>query len=328
MEQQQQRFYAKQFYFTYSQCGELTAKETYDALVAKFAEKERLIVEYIVGHEKHQDGGNHVHCWIKLDKRYNLRLPARWLDINGVHGNYQSVRDTQQVKRYCTKDGNYIADPPYNPKKDHWSEVAELAEQGNLEGAIAKIRSSGTNSSRDFIIHHTAIMNALTRLAPPVALNGTRPLDDFGSLFQWDRTKTLILCGPTNRGKTTLAKSLMPHGLFVSHMDQLRNFNGHEGVIFDDMSFKHLPREGQICVLDTHENRAIHVRYGIATLKAGTPRIITTNRSPDDILNIYDGAIARRTLCITWWGHDKDPNWEMYDTNLHSSHIFNLPYDQ
>lgn len=324
------RLDTQQFFLTYSQCN-IEPTRALELITEAFASKKRTIEDYIIAQEDHQDGGKHLHCWIKLDKKLNLRS-ASLLDLGENHGNYQGVRSKDRVQRYCTKDGNFISKNPYTPKekttKTHWSTTIALAEKGQIQEAIENLKASGEAACRDFVIHHTAIMTTLARLAPPVALTGTRQLSDFGSLFHWDRTTTLILCGPTNRGKTTLAKSLMPHGLFVSHMDQLRNFNGHEGVIFDDMSFKHLPRESQICLVDTHEERAIHIRYGIATLKANTPRIITTNRSPDDILNIHDGAIARRTLCITWWGHDKDPNWELYDTNLHSSHIFNLPFDQ
>ena len=83
-------------------------------------------------------------------------------------------------------------------------------------------------------------------------------------------------------------------------MDRLRDYNDkdYEGIIFDDMSFKHIPREGQIHLVDTYDDRDIHCRYSPAFIPAGTPRIITSNKAADEVILAADPAIARRIQCV------------------------------
>lgn len=76
----------------------------------------------------------------------------------------------------------------------------------------------------------------------------------------------------------------------------------HFGIIFDDMNFSHLHREAQLALLDTYEDRQIHIRYTVAEIPAGTPRIITTNLPPGNILALQDEAICRRTYCVLMKG--------------------------
>ena len=129
-------------------------------------------------------------------------------------------------------------------------------------------------------------------------------LSTFGWTINWENARpsstTLVLFGPTNCGKTALAKALLPDAKLISHMDQLRDFDEdkYTGIIFDDMSFKHMPREGQIHLVDRHQERAIHVRYGCGIIPEGEPVIITTNLPPEGIMKAEDPAIARRCTFV------------------------------
>jgi len=124
------------------------------------------------------------------------------------------------------------------------------------------------------------------------------PLTSFQLPTTWDTQLTLVLTGKTSVGKTALAKALLPNALMINHIDRLRNYNGlYDGIIFDDMDFHHYPRESQIHLVDTYEDRDIHGRHVNGYLPAGTSRIITTNRNPYDILNLSDPAIRRRVTC-------------------------------
>lgn len=115
------------------------------------------------------------------------------------------------------------------------------------------------------------------------------------SEFTWDSdTKSIWIKGDTGIGKTTWAKKIcMKPALFIRHLDQLRYYQPgvHKTIIFDDMSFTHMPRTQQLNLVDRYDLSTIHVRYGIVTLLPATRRIFLSN---DDIFDTKDKAISRR----------------------------------
>ncbi len=130
----------------------------------------------------------------------------------------------------------------------------------------------------------------------PVAYAPKYSLDDFpwDPILDWERS--VILYGEPGIGKTQFAKAHFKCALFINHMDQLMDFDPetHEGIVFDDMDFKHMPRTAQIHILDQEEARAIHIRYTTAYIPEGTHKVFTTNEPDGEIFAIDDGAIARR----------------------------------
>lgn len=297
-------------FLTYPQCS-TTPEHALTLLVEKLTSRNRNITEYIIASEKHVDGHDHLHVFLKLNKRLNI-TSASFYDLANNHGNYQACRSPKRVQKYCTKDGNFIADPPYIPpveKEKPWQKALSIATEGDVNKAMESLATHEA-TCRDLILHRDAILKSFTAMQPIAPLPSSRPLTDFGELFTWDRTRILILSGDTNTGKTTLATSLLPKALFVRHMDRLGDLReGHDGIIFDDMSFKHYPDEAQIHVCDTAMTSDIHIRYRMANIPAGTPRIITTNKKPWEVFNIENPAIARRTQGILWYGRDKQPSF-------------------
>lgn len=63
-----------------------------------------------------------------------------------------------------------------------------------------------------------------------------------------------------------------------------------KSVIFDDMSFSHLPRDAQLHIVEQRNSAQLHVRYGVAILPIGCPKIFTCNIYPFT----RDPAIERR----------------------------------
>jgi len=228
------------------------------------------------------------------------------------HGNYRTACNAARLKKYCATDGNELADPPLDlTVKSTPSTIAiQAAKAGRLTEAIETIQTTNEQTARMWILQGNSITSNLKALAPPSVLPFSRPLADFGPLFEWDRSRTLLLIGETNTGKTTLAASLLPLALFTRHQDKLALLtDAHEGVILDDMSFRHLHREAQIALLDVAMPTDVHVRYKVAHLPAGLPRIITSNREAHEIVAIDDPAIRRRVQVVTWYGVNASPSW-------------------
>lgn len=75
-----------------------------------------MIEEYVVAHELHQDGTDHLHCWFKLASKTNIKDQFK-LDLTyegtKYHGMYEGARSNIKVLKYVTKDGDYISSKPY-----------------------------------------------------------------------------------------------------------------------------------------------------------------------------------------------------------------------
>lgn len=298
-------------FLTYPQCS-LSPSEALPLLKDIVETKGRSITEYVIATEKHADGNDHLHAYLKLDKKIHIKN-EKFFDLGNHHGNYQGARSPTKVKKYCAKEGNFIADPPIVTKTQAtpWKLAIATAKEGRISDAMKILEDGGERSCRDLILHSNAILTSFTSMKPISPLPNVLDLTKFGNLFDWDRHKqTLLLCGATNTGKTTLAASLIPLALFTRHLDLVANLRPeHKGIILDDMTFKHLHDEAQIALTDCAMETNVHVRYRVATIPAGLPRIITSNKEPYEIFNMNNPAIARRILCIRWLGWQSDPSW-------------------
>lgn len=255
--------------------------------------------------ELHQSGESHLHCFLLLPQPLVVNDPAFW-DLSeppvSYHGNYRSCRNNSAVKKYCTKEDNYISnmDLALPPKKQIWMEARRLASIGELNQALSLL--SSTEEGSKYLTLYPAIQTTLRTLAPPIPLSVTHAVSSYEFPSQhWPvHTKTLVLYGATNVGKTSLAIALLPMALMTRHLDLLSKYaSGHyEGIILDDMAFLHLHREAQIALLDRVHDTQIHVRYKVASLPAGCPLIITSNKHPGDVVFMHDPAIARRVVAI------------------------------
>lgn len=91
-----------------------------------------------------------------------------------------------------------------------------------------------------------------------------------------EKTKAWLIWGRTGTGKTNFALAHFKNPLLVSHFDDLKNLSKeHDGIVFDDMDFRHLPFSTVKYLLDADFDRPIHARYWNAIIPAGMPRIFT-----------------------------------------------------
>jgi len=112
--------------------------------------------------------------------------------------------------------------------------------------------------------------------------------------------KSVLLWGPSNTGKTSYALAHFKNALLVSHVDKLKQLSpDNDGIVFDDMAFKHWPPESIIHLLDYDLPRDIHVRYGTVNIPKCTIKVFTHNTDNpfydvDSITESQKEAIERR----------------------------------
>jgi hypothetical protein len=201
----------------------------------------------------------------------------------------------KQNQTYCRKENRY----------QEWGVPMHQGSRSDLDVVVKAvndglgIRDLWIQFPNAMIRYHRgiiAMVNALRILPPPPKYS----LSDFPEV--WNKCaevlpyKSLIIWGEAGIGKTCWARALMPTAIFVSHMDDLLSYDTsvHDGIIFDDMDFKHLPRTAQIHLVDTDEPRSIHCRYSVAHIPAGTKKVFLTNERHGEILLTQDSAIKRR----------------------------------
>jgi len=111
--------------------------------------------------------------------------------------------------------------------------------------------------------------------------------------IEWDRKKALVLLGPSQCGKTSWACAQFNNPVLVGELNELRNFNwdGVDGIVFDEADFSNFKRKTQIYMLDMVYTRSIKVNDFMITIPKGMPRIFCNNqpcfKDLDEIKNRY-----------------------------------------
>jgi len=246
--------------------------------------------------EEHESGEPHMHCVFQFAKRFKSKN-ERVFDLSGRHPNILPVRSVGASLRYVTKGDNYKdygPVPECSSKKEKFDvDRITQATKGDRNSYdllccsmglslqwADRIWNNENNKDSRFIDEHMADLHRESILLQLSTLPTEGPV-------------VITVIGPSGCGKTSWAKRVVPKpALFVTHMDDLRAFRAgyHKGIIFDDMSFKHMPRETQIYITDWNDTRSIYCRYGNATIPAQTVKIFTANDYPF----IDDPAINRR----------------------------------
>lgn len=102
-----------------------------------------------VGHEFHEDGGDHLHVFAQFSTKLTTRN-NRFFDIDGYHPNVQAARQPADCMDYCGKDGDFIDWGEFTRAPVNGNVWAELIEQETKEEFwnMAKLQA------RDYILNH------------------------------------------------------------------------------------------------------------------------------------------------------------------------------
>lgn len=240
--------------------------------------------------EKHADGNLHQHVVAKFTSRLQTRN-QRAFDVAGQHPNIQPVRSVKRALAYVAKDGEFhdVGTVPGDGPGDEpdWLELASTSDEG-VYYATAKRHRVPFNYAQKF---WELGRKQSCEVPADYEADTSRECEVLRNTVC--EQGTTVVVGPTGIGKTSWAKRVCcKPALWVRHIDVLRSFRPryHRSIIFDDMSFKHLPRESQIHIVDQSDEAHVHCRYGHAVIPANTQKIFTANDYPFT----DDPAINRR----------------------------------
>lgn len=286
------RFQATKVFLTYPQCT-LSKETLYNALNEKTQVKHGFICI-----EQHEDGNTHLHAAIEFNTKINTRSQA-YFDVNGFHPNIQAVRNWNASVNYVKKEGD-------------WEEYGDedTTDQVVVDNLFELARTMEHNEYYTYCLRHRVPLGyaqlAWRQVADMFTVGEEYSIPEDATvradLMATDITgpaydnRSIVLIGPSGAGKTLWAKHIAEKpALFVTHADGLRNLQPtHRSIIFDDMSYLHVPREAQITITDRFEPRQIHVRYGTVSVPAGIQKIFTANQE----IFLRDPAVDRRTRRI------------------------------
>lgn len=291
---------------TYSQCEASTASYL-EWLTAKpwF----RATDQYVIAREAHAEGGHHLHVAIKRPGKGQFRFKGANAMLvfdydyegNIYHPNIITNfrKGYEAWSKYCQKDGDYISNGLGTPSVWHqiagkdWDQARPLL----LEGAPRDLFLNADRIKSNISLVNAPVIERVVYSGP--FLSSFYPGPEFLPSRQ-----SLVITGSPGIGKTQFAcfcASASGDFLIATHMDDLKKLSSaHKTIVFDDMSFNHLPRETSIFITDIEMPRSIHCRYGNAIIPAGVKRIFTSNRrafQPHlnlEPLFVSDPAVERR----------------------------------
>lgn len=296
------RFAAERVLLTYSQTGELTKEEIFYTLSERFH-----VDLHCLGQEHHEDDGWHIHVLLKFKGKLNRRGNDIFDIFDGTRNHHPNIRPVKRGKANWEKAHEYVEKEDPCPlcniqKKLTWQEIG--AKAATAEEFLDLIKA---NYPKDYYTnlqrYEYAARKEYGKCVNTIAEDWVPQYEHSvpGELARLEEeenpfAKTLVIVGPAGCGKTTWAKEHAPKPtLFVRHLDSLARFRPeHRSIIFDDLDFKHLPPSTQKYLVDYENLAEVHIRYNVARIPAGVPRIFTANEYPFTNDDVHGPAINRR----------------------------------
>lgn len=159
------------------------------------------------------------------------------------------------------------------------------------------------SAPRDYALQrHNLEKNIYQHYLPRESYKPKYSLADFNHPgLHFPNNMATLVWGPSNVGKTAFVKAHFINPLFCTHIDKLKEYKRyeHDAIIFDDMSFHHMPPETVIHLLETDNSASIHCRHRVAEIPAGVIKVFTHNTSNpfydfNKVPEVQQEAINRR----------------------------------
>lgn len=261
------------------------------------------LYDYLVcGNEVGASGTKHLQGFIIFKEKMRLSALKNTV-FHRAHWSISRDKKLTRASNYCKKgDQSKEEWDQFHEEGPNYGRNADFVEFGTLPSPASKTASKERDAGfaaaldapdvkaamavlserqpKEYIIHRSAIQKNLTaHFHIPAKYKPRYALEQFCTppLNFSDKHATLVW-GDTNLGKTAFVKAHFKNPLFIRHMDRLREFSPeNDAIIFDDMSFQHLPISTVIYLLDTDDDADIHVRYGVAKIPANTVKVFTHN---------------------------------------------------
>lgn len=183
-----------------------------------FQSRSQKLVQWIIAKEKHADGNDHRHCFLKLERGWDReRVPSDYLDLDGHHPNIEHVRSAKAVSKYCTKEGDYITNMKIQEVKVSRNEIAKMI----LEGRALK----------DLVQEIPSLLFGYTRLKADIR---TYKLDQ-EKPKALDNTCGVWIAGPSGSGKTTIALTKFGDTYIKDGTKWWDGYDGQPTVVCDDV---------------------------------------------------------------------------------------------
>ena len=234
-----------------------------------------------------KEGTPHLQGRVTFTKEWTFNMWKKYLPRASVRSAFMEDCD------YERKEGNILIDIDNRKKKGERTDLVDIYHKLKDGASVSEIANEYPSQ---YIRYH----NGIEKLDKAIKDDIEECDYDLQDCCDWIRLPPLdfekcthMVVGPPDTGKTQYALAHFNKPLFVSHMDDLSKFHYkvHDGIVFDDMDFKHLHRGAQIQLTDSDQNRSIHIRYGTARIPKRTKKIFTCNYP---CFNMADEAIARR----------------------------------
>jgi len=323
------RIQSKKVFLTYSQ-----VKKDWDhdevlkrlkVLVSHFSNNK--IITFLIGFEKHMDGGLHYHIVLGLRNVLDSRN-CRCFDLEDEHPNIVSVKNMQVFYEkivYSSKDGNFIKSSNLNldeinnflnSKKSMALMDEKLLDILEKEGYHAALNYFRDNASKKMIVKNVTRVIRFLKASEHLYTRRHKlgkadySNSDFKRLASLEKAiaerRSYWMSGPSHIGKTSkvqaelAARNIPFFVLRSSDTLQGQDIKPGDVVIADDAAIHTLfkDRDHIVQAFDTEHIRELSARYSNITLPKGVPLYVLTNEDLCAFLDRFgcrgDKAIINR----------------------------------
>lgn len=325
------RLNSRKIFLTYPMKDGLEKKEQIVEHFKNHPSFEFALVSYEQSDDEHPY--KHFHAVIGFKEKAQF-VSCKRLDILGVHGQYEGVRNMSNAVDYVTKMGDFISEGYIDVEKILMERskdmvgkllIARMIGKRNIrdlvyeaQEAVAEKRYS--KFQKDLVEAASKSKGVKRLLELEAALTEEKEeTNDFymvskvyNSILDWLKDSkdsapksTLFIKGASGVGKTSAIEHMgYPGVLRIDHKDKAKGYlpNRHLILLFDDVNFKHLNREFKIKLLDAGRQYQMDVKGSCVLFDRRVARIILSNLPPEEVLNLGDSdkdqALCRRLKYI------------------------------